>query len=798
MKHVFGAVAASCFVAVAILFLSWTTYFAQLNSNAYDFTLRLSGPIAPTSPTLIVAIDEDSLARIGAWPWSRDKLAQLLDSIERGSPKAVALDILLDDKKSDENDQTLAKAISNAPGIVLAARLDSMNGLEHWRQPDQQFVQPHVHLGHVHADPDFDGISRRIISPKIGEARAIPAFGIETLRVAGLSPRTRTENGVHAATIIRPETVNIRFAGDNKSFRHLPAWKVLDGSIPPSEFKDQMVLIGATFEGLGDEWFTPFAEAGQKMSGVEIHANVIETLYAGRAVRETPDLIVLACLFAMILLTWRLDRRFEGRGFYSSVILAAPGALVLTASWLLMKYFNVWLPFPSFLAALIVVVPGLGVRKIVRVNRDLDGKIERLSIASVYQSGKGSQQRPAVQPAAWKRPLAGLTPGPDRDGWLSALQAHERETAELDQARQQLFGSRRHNSRWKLHAVDFFSEELMRFLSFNNAILASIEDVIIVSDPAGRVVYQNPAARRLSPYTEEPGFALDYMSSLLDGRKLVAEFAGVLTRREPVVMEFVPSPRERKFYNLTLSPISHSGVVLTLHDVTAQYELNQAKNDMVSLVSHELRTPLTSIRGYSDMLLKYNLVQEKGKEFLATIIEESGRLNQLIQSFLDIAYIESGRQKITKTRFEIGPVLKDMLSMIEPLAAQKEIRIAVMGEAEGTVVRADRLLFYQAVSNLVTNAIKYSSAGTAVKIGVVSRDGQVAVQVTDEGAGIPADEQGKIFEKFYRRGNKETRGQSGFGLGLAFVKEVATRHRGDVTVESEVGRGSVFTLWVPR
>src|SRR5205085_9228287 len=109
-----------------------------------------------------------------------------------------------------------------------------------------------------------------------------------------------------------------------------------------------------------------------------------------------------------------------------------------------------------------------------------------------------------------------------------------------------------------------------------------------------------------------------------------------------------------------------------MHDATAQYELNQAKSDMVSLVSHELRTPLTSIRGYSDMLLKYGLVQEKGKEFLSTIIDESNRLNQLIQSFLDIAYIESGRQKITKSDIEIGPVLKDMVNLIGPVAAEKQ------------------------------------------------------------------------------------------------------------------------------
>src|SRR5438309_6623266 len=104
MKSVLGAVAASCFVAVGILLLSWTTYFAELNSTAYDFALRLAGPVSPTSPTLIVAIDEDSLNRIGMWPWSRDKLARLIDRVSAGKPRAIALDVLLDDESSEDAD----------------------------------------------------------------------------------------------------------------------------------------------------------------------------------------------------------------------------------------------------------------------------------------------------------------------------------------------------------------------------------------------------------------------------------------------------------------------------------------------------------------------------------------------------------------------------------------------------------------------------------------------------------------------------------------------------------------------
>src|SRR5262249_15170548 len=111
MKAVLGAGAASCLVAIAVLLLSWTTYFSELNSTAYDFTLRLAGPVPVKSPTLIVAIDEESLRRIGAWPWSREVLARLIDRVERAKPRALAVDILLDDRTSPDADYALARAI---------------------------------------------------------------------------------------------------------------------------------------------------------------------------------------------------------------------------------------------------------------------------------------------------------------------------------------------------------------------------------------------------------------------------------------------------------------------------------------------------------------------------------------------------------------------------------------------------------------------------------------------------------------------------------------------------------------
>jgi signal transduction histidine kinase len=283
---------------------------------------------------------------------------------------------------------------------------------------------------------------------------------------------------------------------------------------------------------------------------------------------------------------------------------------------------------------------------------------------------------------------------------------------------------------------------------------------------------------------------------LLDGRDYINVFAEVLGGRKTVTLDFVQAYGGRRFFNVVLAPIGDMGLVLSLHDATSQHELNLAKNEMVSLVSHELRTPLTAIQGYSDMLLKYDLVSDKGRKFLETILEESGRLGKLIQSFLDIAYIESGRKQVVKTEFEVGPMLRDLQSVLDPMASGKNIKMAISDVGINSV-RADRTLLYQALINLLTNAVKYSPDGSAIRLAVSIEDGHALFEVADQGHGIAPEDTGRVFDKFFRCANKETLQQSGFGLGLAFVKEVALQHGGEVRVQSQVGKGSTFSMRIP-
>jgi len=788
MKRFAAVLAVSAFAALLLLLLSFTIFFEGLDSNAYDFTMRMAGAVQPEAPLTILAIDEESLSREGRWPWRRERLADLVDAVAKQQPSVLVLDVMLDDAETEVGDAALSRALAGVARVVLPIRIVTGENGDRWEKPQQRFLMPNVSLGNVHTEPDLDGTSRKVYSAKAAEGTLVPALSIAALEAFNASIDSGFRINEDSGLVARPEA-KIRFAGDTgQVFPQVPAWKALDGSVSPNLVKDRIVLLGVTAEGLQEEdrWFTPFSIQGLKSPGVEIHANAIDTIYAHRWIEDVNHDVVFLCLLGTVFLMVELDRRLEGVRFYALAVAMIP--LIFSASWLLLRYWNLWLPFPPILAAVVLTLPGLEVWKVVRVNRDLDSKIARLL-------PWGQSKEPAAAQWSAQDRVGALEPGRARDLWLESIRSAELTALERARERRSMLASPLKNSKWRLQAVDFLNADLVRYLEFNRAVLGSIEDVTIVCDVRGQVLYQNPAASRLRGFRDNPGFAPEYFSRLLDHRDFMENCAEVIGGGKTVNLPFVQAG-DGSVFNVSLAPVAGTGLVLTLHDATAQHALNLAKNEMVSLVSHELRTPLTAIRGYSDMLLKYDLVQEKGRKFLGTIVEESERLGKLIQSFLDVAYIESGRQKVSKTEFEIVPVLNDLKAVLDPVATAKNIRL----ETDAGIVKeisADRMLLYQALTNLVSNAIKYSPSGTTVGIFASNGNGLVSFAVRDEGFGIPQAEANKIFDKFYRLSNKETQEQTGFGLGLAFVKEVALRHGGDVTVESEIGKGSVFTIRIP-
>src|SRR5262249_51386047 len=147
---------------------------------------------------------------------------------------------LLDNASAD--DVALANAIRQARPVVLAARIDALDG--HWRKPNDKFLESNVLLGHVHADPDFDGISRGVYSAKAAEGSVLRAFSLEILRNSGMPVDAEFEQPVSGAAVVRPQAFKIRFIGDSQSFPQIPAWQVLSGQVNLDAFRDKIVLIG--------------------------------------------------------------------------------------------------------------------------------------------------------------------------------------------------------------------------------------------------------------------------------------------------------------------------------------------------------------------------------------------------------------------------------------------------------------------------------------------------------------------------------------------------------------------------
>jgi signal transduction histidine kinase len=212
-------------------------------------------------------------------------------------------------------------------------------------------------------------------------------------------------------------------------------------------------------------------------------------------------------------------------------------------------------------------------------------------------------------------------------------------------------------------------------------------------------------------------------------------------------------------------------------------------------VAHEMRTPLTAIQGSSEIMTRYKLPEEKGKQLSEMINSESKRLARMIQTFLDVERLADGQMELKKEPFAAGDVVEACLKRVGPIAERKSIGIFLDTPVEA-VVTGDRELMEYAFYNLLTNAVKYSPAETEIHVSAGLLDGELRLSVRDQGIGMDAQELKSIFKKFYRTKRAEASGEVGTGIGLSIVEQIVTHHHGRMEVASEPGKGSCFTIIV--
>jgi signal transduction histidine kinase len=258
---------------------------------------------------------------------------------------------------------------------------------------------------------------------------------------------------------------------------------------------------------------------------------------------------------------------------------------------------------------------------------------------------------------------------------------------------------------------------------------------------------------------------------------------------------------QRWFYVLSLTLViglTVLGGYLLWRDMRRELRVAELRSQFVSSVSHELKTPLTSIRMFAETLqIRRNANPRLHEEYLETIVSESERLTRLLNNVLDFSRIERGQKTYHMQPTRLTEVIQDVVRTMQYPLSEQGFNLNVDIRDGMPELAADRDALEQAILNLLTNAIKYSGENRDIELRLCSQNGSALIQVADRGIGIPAKEQGRIFEKFYRAAVPENRVISGTGLGLALVAHVAKAHGGAVEVESKIGEGSIFSIRLP-
>jgi two-component system phosphate regulon sensor histidine kinase PhoR len=329
-------------------------------------------------------------------------------------------------------------------------------------------------------------------------------------------------------------------------------------------------------------------------------------------------------------------------------------------------------------------------------------------------------------------------------------------------------------------------------------ILDALDDGVLLLDGAGRLLVANPAARSWFGLPDDlrPGLPAQRVLGVTQISVLAERAAET---RAPVVGTFTlifPEPRTLAMRAFPLADRGPTGrIVVTLTDITQRRRLEVLRRDFVANASHELKTPVAAVRALAETLLTALPDDpEAGRRFAERIGREAERLDLLARDLLDLSRVERGTLDVEPV--DLVGLAKEVVGGYGELAEERRIRLQAELQPQVSI-RGDRAQLGLLLSNLLDNALRYTPAKGTVCVRLDATESRAVIQVSDTGQGIPAGELPRVFERFYRVDKARARQTGGTGLGLAIVRHVAEAHGGAVRVDSELGRGSTFTVTLP-
>ena len=333
-------------------------------------------------------------------------------------------------------------------------------------------------------------------------------------------------------------------------------------------------------------------------------------------------------------------------------------------------------------------------------------------------------------------------------------------------------------------------------------VLSCLKDAVITFGKDGRPLQINRAATDLFADAKREELTLDYIFSLLH-----YESGGIDISLDDEGGD-VPAVRYKgRVYELYFGNIRYrdassmrEGVILVIHDVTQSYELDRSRREFVANASHELRTPLTTIKMVIEALAGDEGVtkNEMNKSFLDMAETESTRMELLIKNLLTLSQLDSKTMNFNVREFDLEESVAYLAKSLAVNASARGHKLTFDGAYDPVIIRGDKIRIEQILINITSNAIKYTPDGGRISLRLQDLGDRAEVTVTDNGVGIPEEDIPHLFERFYRVEKARSSDKGGTGLGLAIAKEFAAAHGGDIRVSSIVGKGTTFTVTLPK
>lgn len=841
------------------VYSDWLWNWDQL---IYDWQLRQSERPAPED-ILIVAIDEQSLRSLGNWPWRRNLHAELLSRLSAAGAKAVVLDILFVEADSEhpERDQALAAAIGENARVVLPVAIEEVrqNGQLIESLPVPLIAAQAAALGHVDVDIDADGMLRSVhLRSGLGEPYW-PRIGVAALRL--LEPERWSDlPGLRAADNTpksawqraRDNRIWINFAGPPGHFRRVSYRDALDPAFDASVFRDKIVIVGATAVGMDDKP-TPVSEH-RAMPGVEIIANVIDTVRSGLAIKPLAMPWRIAATLGLILLPLLLFRRLAPRWALLTAVICL--TLALVSSLLLLRTWQLWWPPANALLFIVLSYLLWSWLRLENTVAFLNRELLRLHAEPSVLPGRSAQQlAPALDYLCYILPLQGgvifdrygtmleswrSPPARPAGGvvigrwvytrtalWTELPQGEHSGSLGLDwrgegppseagiQLLDELFESLSRKPKvraitpigliqTRINQVGDAIDRLRSMRRFITDSLAQMADAVIVADGLGRVIFVNDKVSEYFIDTGENSAAGSRLTDLLQRLDFEERMDWQEVLRKVAIgaerLQFAARSKSDHDVLVQLSPFSESvhikaGIIVTLADISKLKASERRRSEMFAFLSHDLRSPITSMIALTELAELRPEILADGK-LVRQMKERAEATLALADGFLQLIRAQE-LDDVALEPVDLTLVAYGALEQCQPQAAQKNTVVQDKTEIDEAWMLGNIDLLLRALVNLLTNAIKYSPEGALVSLAVEQRGGELVCRIEDNGYGIAKENIPQLFQRFQRIRREEHRQESGSGLGLAFVQTVIERHQGRIEVSSEVGKGTCMALYFP-